>query len=98
MPKIMEKISGGNKLMSFLCFVENIFISDKVMKINQYEWAQSRALLITNNNVHNLKKEEIKRSIPLKDIVGVSVTTEAEGDEFVIHVLEDYDYRFICEK
>jgi hypothetical protein len=81
-----------------MMLLENILISDKVMKINQYEWAQSRALLITNNNVHNLKKEEIKRSIPLKEIVGVSVTTEAEGDEFVIHVLEDYDYRFICEK
>ncbi len=48
--------------------------------------------------MHNLKKEDIKRSIALKDIVGVSVTTEAEGDEFVVHVHADYDYRFICEK
>lgn len=54
--------------------------------------------MITSHNVHNLKKEDIKRSIALKDIVGVTVTTEAEGDEFVIHVLADYDYRFICEK
>ena len=75
-----------------------MLISDKVTKINQYEWGQQRGLLITNLNVHNLKKDDIKRSIPLKDIVGLSVTTELEGDEFVMHVHADYDYRFISEK
>ena len=41
--------------------------------------------MITNKHLHNLKKEDIKRSIDLKDLVGVSVT-ENEGDEFVVHV------------
>lgn len=75
-----------------------MLISDKVTKINQYEWGQQRGLLITNLNVHNLKKDDIKRSIPFKDIVGLSVTTEVDGDEFVMHVHADYDYRFISEK
>ena len=79
-------------------FVETILVSDKVQKINQYEWAQGRGLLITNKNVHNLKKEDIKRSINLGEIAGVSVTTEPDGNEFVVHVSSDYDYRFICEK
>jgi hypothetical protein len=78
--------------------IEIILISDKVMKVNQYEWAQSRGLLITNRNVHNLKKEDVKRSIGLSEIVGVSVATENEGDEFVVHVHADYDYRFITER
>jgi propanediol utilization protein len=69
-----------------------------VTKINQYEWGQQRGLLITSKHVHNMKKEDIKRSIPLKDILGVSVTTESEGNEFVVHVNQDYDYRFICDK
>ena len=51
-------------------------------------------MLITNINVHNLKKEDIKRSINLMDIAGVSVTTEPDGNEFVVHVDSDYDYRF----
>lgn len=55
-------------------------------------------MLITNLHIHNLKKEDIKRSIPLRDIQGVSVTTEPEGEEFVVHVRQDYDYRFISEK
>lgn len=55
-------------------------------------------MLISSEHVHNLKKEEIKRSIDLQDIVGVSVTTESEGDEFVIHLHKDYDYRFISDK
>ncbi len=54
--------------------------------------------MITSNNVHNLKKEDIKRSINLRDIVGMSVTTETDGNEFVIHVHADYDYRFISDK
>lgn len=81
-----------------LTFSETILISDKVQKINQYEWAQGRGLLITNKFVHNLKKEDIKRSIKLHDISGLSVTTEPDGNEFVVHVKSDYDYRFICEK
>jgi hypothetical protein len=54
--------------------------------------------LITNWHIHNLKKEDIKRSINLRDIVGLSVTTESEGNEFVVHVKADYDYRFISDK
>ena len=77
--------------------VETILISDKVTKINQYEWGQQRGLLITNQHVHNLKKDDIKRSINLASVRGLSVT-ETEADEFVIHVNEDYDYRFICER
>jgi len=75
-----------------------MLISDKVTKINQYEWGQQRALLVTSLHLHNLKKEEVKRSIGLKDVVGLSVTTEVEGDEFVVHVRADYDYRFISDK
>ena len=96
MHKILEKIGTGNVIC--LKHLETILISDKVTKINQYEWGQSRGLLITNQHVHNLKKEDIKRSINLRDIVGVSVTTESEGNEFVVHVQADYDYRFISDK
>ena len=96
----MQKLGSGKSLFSSHSgmSIETILISDKVQKINQYEWAQGRGLLITNLNVHNLKKEDIKRSINLKDIAGVSVTTEPDGNEFVVHVDSDYDYRFQCEK
>lgn len=97
MSKILEKLHEGTPFI-IITIIETILISDKVMKVNQYEWAQARGLLITNKHVHNLKKEDIKRSIALTEIVGVSVTTENEGDEFVIHVHADYDYRFISEK
>jgi hypothetical protein len=39
MPKIMEKINGGKNITAISWIVESILISDKVMKINQYEWA-----------------------------------------------------------
>ena len=45
-----------------------------------------------------MKKDDIKRSINLKDIAGVTITTEGESNEFVVHVAADYDYRFISQR
>lgn len=82
------------------CFIylEVILLSDLVTKINEYEWGQQRGFLITSEKIHNLSKTEIKRSILLKDLLGVTITTEDEGDEFVVHVEQDYDYRYISQK
>lgn len=77
---------------------EAIIFSDAVTKINEYEWGQERNLLITNEKVYNLQKLKIKRSINIKDLLAVTITTEGEKDEFVLHVGQDYDYRFISHR
>ncbi len=49
-------------------------------------------MLITNFAVYNLKGKTLKRRILLKNLLGV--TMSAVNDAFVIHINEDYDYRF----
>jgi hypothetical protein len=58
--------------------------------------------LITKNlnKITNIFKKEfpcirVKRSIPLNLITGVTVSKY--GNEFVIHVDSEYDYRFVCK-
>ena len=43
-----------------------------------------------------IRSLKIKRKIPLSKIH--SVTVSRLGYEFVIHVEDEYDYRFSCEK
>ena len=38
-----------------------------------------------------------KREIALRDVMAISKSTEDNNKEFVVHVRNAYDYRFICE-
>ena len=55
--------------------IESVLFSDKVKKINMYEWNQERIFVITTEKVYNIKKTKIKRQIPLNLIGGLSKTT-----------------------
>ena len=46
--------------------------------------------MITNYSVYNLKNKAIKRKIPLKCLLGV--TMSSVNDVFVLHIDGDYDY------
>lgn len=48
--------------------------------------------MITNRYIVNIAKTTIKRKIPIKKITALTISTL--GDEFVIHVPDEYDYRF----
>jgi len=49
-------------------------------------------MLITNKAIYNLKGNSMKRKIDLKKLKGITVGTL--GSEFVLHVPEEYDYRY----
>lgn len=48
--------------------------------------------MITNYHIFNLSKASIKRKIPTDKVQGVTVSKK--GPEFVIHIPEEYDYRY----
>ena len=48
--------------------------------------------MITNLNVINLEEKNIKRKISIYKIKGI--TLSSIGTEFVIHVPDEYDYRY----
>ena len=55
---------------------------------------QERTLLLTNKALYNLKKIEVQRSIHVKNIRFLTQSTKDGNKEFVVHVKNEYDYRF----
>lgn len=55
---------------------------------------QERALLLTNMNLYNIKKDAVKRRITIDDINSLSKSIKPGNNEFVVHVSSQYDYRF----
>eukprot|EP00475_Leptophrys_vorax_P042043 TRINITY_DN7935_c0_g1_i1.p1 TRINITY_DN7935_c0_g1~~TRINITY_DN7935_c0_g1_i1.p1 ORF type:complete len:534 (+),score=138.56 TRINITY_DN7935_c0_g1_i1:37-1638(+) len=76
---------------------EVLVLSDHLVKINRHLKKQPRTLLITNAALYNLKGSgySCKRRIPLDKVS--SLTSSNNSGELVIHVLEEYDYRFVIE-
>jgi len=95
--KMLNKFQAGNS--------EKVQFSDFITKINRKDKEQTRVFLLTDTHVYNIMPNnygKCKRRIDLSRVVGISITQKS--DEFVIHVPEEYDYRFksarkekICE-
>ena len=76
---------------------ETIQFSDKILKINKFNFKQERNILLTDKAIYNLKKTSLKRRIDYKIIVGITVSKLS--DEFVVHCKDiDYDYQFISKR
>jgi serum/glucocorticoid-regulated kinase 2 len=78
---------------------EKVVFSDFVIKINRRDKEQTRVMLVTDKAMYNLMPNNyanMKRRIAI-DKVG-SITCSEVSDEFVIHVPEEYDYRFKSAK
>ena len=46
-----------------MCVVEKLLFTDKIKKINMFNWVQDRYFIITSEKIYNIKKSKIKRSI-----------------------------------
>jgi hypothetical protein len=55
---------------------EVIYFSNTVDKFNRMGWKQERLFLITNLAVYNIKKHKIQRRIAIKDIDGITKSTD----------------------
>lgn len=90
----------GNKdcmkmLESQSSLTEMVVYSNNLKKINKRGVEQERILLITDRAVYNLMPKnpgKCKRRIPIEDIGALSLATLSH--EFVLHVPNEYDYRF----
>jgi phosphatidylinositol-3,4,5-trisphosphate 3-phosphatase and dual-specificity protein phosphatase PTEN len=74
---------------------EKVIYSDSVIKVNRKGKAQSRVLLMTDRAVYNFengKYKKPKRRILIAKMAAVSLS--ATGDDFVIHVDDEYDYHY----
>jgi len=55
-------------------------------------------LLLTNIYLSNLKKKSFQRKIPIVKIKAATKSTVDGCYEFIVHVKQEYDYRFVCEE
>lgn len=86
--------------------LEKVLLSTLLNKYNHVNKRQTRVLVITNMNVYNITPGKkitnffakmmsslrMKRKIPLSKIFGATVNRF--GNEFIIHIPDEYDYRF----
>ena len=85
-------INEDNQILSLLKN-EKVYYSDVITKINKYSLSQERSIILTNVALYNMKKKELKRRIPYKEILGISYSNIS--NEFVIHEnREKYDYHY----
>jgi len=48
--------------------------------------------MVTTTHVYNLSKTSLKRKINISKVAGI--TYSQSSDEFVLHVPDEYDYRY----
>lgn len=82
-----------------MLYAETITLTCAIFKFNDYKKKQERSLMVTNKNVYNLKGKgrdggyvDIRRKIELVHIKAITISKI--GTEFVLHVPEEYDYRY----
>eukprot|EP00475_Leptophrys_vorax_P019612 TRINITY_DN2687_c0_g1_i1.p1 TRINITY_DN2687_c0_g1~~TRINITY_DN2687_c0_g1_i1.p1 ORF type:complete len:606 (-),score=162.74 TRINITY_DN2687_c0_g1_i1:1616-3340(-) len=78
---------------------EKILYSGFELKVNRRKKKQRRLLVITERAMYNIGPPDfsvIKRRILLHKISGISQCEEAK--EFVVHVFDEYDYRYCSER
>ena len=77
---------------------ERVVFSCIVTKYNRWNMKQERILLLTNQTLYNIKKDQVQRRIAVSSIKAVTKSLNKDNKEFVIHVKAEYDYRFDSDK
>ena len=81
------------KASSHLVNNEKVVLSCMVTKYNEANFRQERTLVLTENAIYNIKKSQVKRRIPLEKLESITISTTSS--EFVLHIKEEYDYRYL---
>lgn len=104
------EISKKSNLKGILSKNEKVLLSAVLGKINKNEKVQERNMVITNLSFYNLRTDGlftsvtslfnsnylVKRKFDLKLIT--AIVYAKLGNEFVIHVPSEFDYRFSTER
>lgn len=87
------------KLVALLDSNEKLLFADKVKKFrSNCTWKQDRILVITTENIYNVKKDKVKRCMKIESLGGVTKSLLGAKTEFIIHIPKEYDYRYLSEK
>lgn len=67
---------------------EVFLFSCPIIKYNQYGWRNKRTFCLTQQSFLLLKNKckDLRRTVPLASLLGVTVSYHAESSEFVVHI------------
>lgn len=72
---------------------EKIIFSSNVIKYNDENSRQERALVLTDAAIYNVKKTQVKRRIQFEYLESISISIISS--EFVLHIKDSFDYRYL---
>lgn len=75
---------------------EKVFLSCSITKYNDYGFRTERILALTNEAIYNINKKKLKKRIPYRELEAISLSTMSS--EFVLHIKNSNDYRFLSFK
>lgn len=58
---------------------------------------QQRYLLLTTHKLYNVKGKDFQRPISIQKIKALTKSSDAGNYEFIVHVKNEYDYRFTSD-
>ena len=73
---------------------EKVVFSCIVIKLNRWGMKQERTLLLTNQNLYNIKKDQVQRRINIQSVKAVTKSTNSNNTQFIVHVKSEYDYMY----
>ena len=89
------KVVNDANIMGKIQPNEKILFSEMLTKKNRFGFNQSRKLIITDCNLYNFKESNLKRTLDISKIKGITVSTAKNCQEFVIHGNEEeHDYLY----
>lgn len=83
---------NDKNIVKLLCPGEIILITSPVYKFNEVNKRQNRNLMITTHFIYNIDNRKATRKSSVSKIYAMTVATI--GTEFIIHIPDEYDYRF----
>ena len=101
------KVLENSKLKEIFSPTEVLQYSGELIKINKKKLKQKRKIIITTENIYNIRDDnfflsalnnmgltsQVKRQIPITKIA--AIVYARLGNEFVIHVPDEFDYRIV---
>lgn len=79
-----------------LVFDEKVYISAPVFRFNTMGFRKECCFAVTDEAVYEINKKSVKSRVVLEGIDAISKSTLSS--EFVIHIKDDYDIRFISQE
>lgn len=92
-----DDLSSDPMILKHVGSNQEVLFVEQVSKFNDYNWKQSRVLVVTKTKILSLKQKRfLRREVVIKNLQGVTINLK-HPQEVVLHVQNEPDLRFMCQ-